>query len=67
MKAISVPYGLLDGVSGGPVECHIVNDRADHHTATHELSDADVLIIPPEPVDPAHDKGVTVNGRGPRL
>ncbi len=49
-----VPHGLLDGVLGGPVEGHGVDDGLDDHALVHQSADGlgHVLIVPPQAVHP---------------
>jgi hypothetical protein len=56
----SIPHGLLHWIFGCTVECEAVDNRADHNTAPHELTNgvADVAVAPAQPVNPAHDQRV---------
>ena len=51
-----VPHGLLNGIFGGPVECHPVDDRADDHAPAHKLADGVTNVLHCEaPSDISHD------------
>src|SRR5215470_4580759 len=55
-----VPHGLLDGVGRLAVEREAVDDRLDNDALLHEGPDSlrHVIVIPAQPVYPAHDEHV---------
>jgi hypothetical protein len=55
-----VPDGLLHGVLGRSIEGEVVDHRAYHRAAVHEVADgvAHVLVFPAEPVHLMDDQGV---------